>query len=103
MTRTVSVDGEDRVIPHFICGAGGYAVTPSQEVDKADMQALDLSDPEFKLHQFLKHYGYLRVTVTPTNGGNNGTLRVEFLSAAINSGTSPADTCVFDLETHQLL
>lgn len=103
MTRTVTVDGADRIIPHLVCGAGGYAITPSEEVDKTDMKALDTSDPEFKLHQFIEQYGFLRLTVTPTKGGNNGTLRVEFLSPSINSGTSPADTCLLDLETHQLL
>jgi uncharacterized protein YukJ len=103
MTRTVSAEGEDRVIPHFICGAGGYAISPSEEVDKTDMKILDTSDPEFKLHQFLKNYGFLRVTVTPKSGPENGTLRVEFLSPDINSGMTPADTSVLDLETHQLL
>lgn len=103
MTRTIAADGGERAIPHLVCGAGGYAINALQEVDKTDMQALDTSDPEFQLHQFLRHYGFLRLTITPTRAGKNGTLRMEFLSPAINAGASPADTCVLDLETHQLL
>jgi uncharacterized protein YukJ len=102
MTRTVTLDGEEREIPHIICGAGGYNITASQEVDEADMKVLDRSDPSAHLHQFLVHYGYMKVTVTPKSAGGNGTLRMEFFSPQISTAT-PADTCVLDLETHQLV
>jgi len=100
MTRTVQADGASRQIPHLICGAGGYNITASQEVDKSDMKASDATDPQFRLHQFLTHYGYMRLTVTPGSRGHHGTLRMEFLSPNVNSG-SPADVCVLDLDTHQ--
>jgi uncharacterized protein YukJ len=102
MTRTVPADGANRDIPHLVCGAGGYNIMASQEVDKADMKLQDTSDPQFRLHRFLAHYGYMKLTVTPKSSGKNGTLRIEFLSPNINSGGA-ADACVLDLETHELL
>ncbi len=102
MTRTISANGESREIPHLVCGAGGYNITASQEVDKADMKLQDTSDPQYRLHRFLTNYGYMRLTVTPKASAQNGTLRIEFLSPDINSGAA-ADACVLDLETHQLL
>jgi len=101
MTRTVQVEGKNRDIPHLVCGAGGYNINPQQEVDKADMKVLDTKDPKFHLHQFLAHYGYMKLTVTPQNGSVNGTLRMEFLSPNVNAGGA-ADTSVLDLQTHQL-
>jgi len=100
MTRTVQADGASRQIPHLVCGAGGYNITASQEVDAADMKIEDTSDPQFRLHQFLTHYGYMKLTITPASRTQHGTLRMEFLSPNINSG-APADACVFDLDTHQ--
>ena len=66
------------------------------------MKLQDTSDPQFRLHRFLAHYGYMKLTLTPPSGGENGTLRMEFFSPSINSGGA-ADACVLDLETHELL
>jgi len=100
MTRTVQADSASRQIPHLVCGAGGYNITASQEVDIADMKTQDSSDPQFRLHQFLAQYGYMKLTITPAAGKQHGTLRMEFVSPNINAG-SPADVCVFDLDAHQ--
>jgi hypothetical protein len=102
MTRDMTIDGEDWQVPHIICGAGGYNISASQEVDKSDMKLLDTSDKKAHLHQFLVHYGYMKVTVTPKSKDENGTLLMEFFSPKISASTA-ADTCTLDLETHQLL
>jgi uncharacterized protein YukJ len=99
MTRLLTVDGQPRQMPHFIAGSGGYANNPKQEINKKDMATQDISDKEFRLHNFLKGYGYLLVSVTP---GKPSTLRVEFHSPDINNGL-PADTCVLNLDTHQIM
>ena len=101
MTRTIDVAGQSHDVPHIVCGAGGYNITVSQEVDKADMKVQDSTDPKMQLHKFLAHYGYLTVTVTPKSGTENGTLRIDFLSPNIQSG-GPADTCILNLDTHRL-
>ena len=98
MSRLLTVDGEPWQIPHFIAGSGGYANKASHEVNKKDMATLDVSDPEFRLHNFMLGYGYLLVSVT---SGTPALLRVEFHSPDINNGLS-ADTCVLNLDTHQI-
>jgi hypothetical protein len=77
----------------------GYANKVNQEVNKKDMATQDVSDPEFRLHHFLMGYGYLLVSVSR---GNPSKLRVEFHSPDVNDGL-PADTCVLNLDTHQLM
>jgi hypothetical protein len=86
-------------IPHFIAGSGGYANKPSEEVDKKDMQTQDISDPEFRLHNYKMGYGYLLVTVAQ---GSPPTLRVEFHTPDSNNGLAD-DTCVLNLDTHQIM
>jgi hypothetical protein len=98
----VNAAGKNREIPHLVCGAGGYNINPTQEVDKMDMRLQDTSDPQFRLHRFLANYGYMKLTVTPKASGKNGTLRVEFFSPNINSGGA-ADACVLDLTAHKLI
>ncbi len=97
MSRLLTVNGKPREIPHFIAGSGGYANNPRQEVNAQDMKTQDVSDPEFRLHNFKLGYGYLLVTVTP---GNPATLRVEFRNPKSNNGLAD-DTCVLNLDTHQ--
>jgi len=99
MTRLVPIDSATWQIPHIIAGSGGYANKPSQEVNKKDMATQDVSDPEFRLHHFMMGYGYLLVTVSL---GAPPTLRVEFHSPEVNNGL-PADTCVLNLDDHQLM
>lgn len=99
MTRLVPIGGKTWQIPHLIAGSGGYANTVNQEVNKKDMATQDVSDPQFRLHHFLIGYGYLLITVSP---GSPSTLRVEFRSPNANNGL-PSDTCVLNLDTHQLM
>jgi uncharacterized protein YukJ len=99
MARLVPVGGKTWQIPHFIAGSGGYANKANQEVNKKDMATQDVSDPQFRLHNFMLGYGYLRATVTP---GSPAMLRVEFRSPDHNDGL-PADTCVLNLDTHQIM
>ena len=99
MTRLVPIDGDTWQIPHVIAGSGGYANKANQEVNKKDMATQDVSDPQFRLHNFLMGYGYLLVTISH---GNPSTLRVEFRSPDVNNGL-PMDTCVLNLDTHQLM
>jgi hypothetical protein len=99
MTRQVTVGNSKWQIPHLIAGSGGYANKPNQEVNKKDMKTQDVSDPEYRLHNFMIGYGYLLVTVTP---GTPSTMRIEFHSPDVNGGL-PADTCVLNLDTHQLM
>jgi uncharacterized protein YukJ len=100
MTREVTV-ARNKVwqIPHVIAGSGGYANKVNQEVNKNDMKTQDVSDPEFRLHHFMMGYGYLLVTVAQ---GNPSTMRLEFHSPNVNDGL-PADACVLNLDTHQLM
>jgi uncharacterized protein YukJ len=99
MSRTVTIGGKTRQIPHFIAGSGGYANNPRQEVNKNDMKAQDLSDPEFRLHNFKAAFGYLTVTVAASKPP---TLKVEFRSPKSNSGYTD-DSCVLNLDTHDYI
>ncbi len=101
MTRIVPAGG-GRQIPHIVCGAGGYNLSMKQEVDKADMKSEDTSDPQFRLHKFLLHYGYMKLTVTPKTSGKHGTAQFEFYSPNIVSGGA-ADVCTLDLQTNKLV
>jgi uncharacterized protein YukJ len=102
MTRLVPVGNKTWQIPHFIAGSGGYANNPTQEVNKKDMATQDINDPEFRLHNFMRGYGYLLVSVIPGTSSAPSTLRVEFRSPGINDGMA-ADTCVLNLDTHQTM
>jgi uncharacterized protein YukJ len=99
MTRLVQIAGDTWQIPHLIAGSGGYANKANQEVNKKDMATQDVSDPEFRLHHFMMGYGYLLVSVVP---GTPSQLRIEFRSPNVNDGL-PADTCVLNLDSHQLM
>ena len=88
-------------IPHLIAGSGGYANKVNQEVNKKDMATQNVSDPEFRLHNFMMGYGYLLITVSRGTGSTPSTLRIEFRSPDVNQGL-PADT-VLNLDTHQLI
>jgi len=104
MTRILTIGGQTWQIPHLIAGSGGYANKANQEVNKSDMATQNVSDPEFRLHNFMMGYGYLLVTVSPGTpaSGLPSTLRVEFRSPTLNQGM-PADTCVLNLDSHQLM
>lgn len=99
MTRLVPIGADSWQIPHVIAGSGGYANKANQEANKKDMATQDVSDPEFRLHNFMMGYGYLLVSVS---SGSPSQLRIEFRSPNVNNGL-PVDTCVLNLDTHQLM
>jgi uncharacterized protein YukJ len=100
MNRAVQVGSQNWQIPYVVAGSGGN-FNPSQEIDKPGVKLLDEKDPQFKLHRFLPHYGYLRITIRPKSRTANATLRIEFHSPEVNAGHPSADACVLDLKTHQ--
>ena len=102
MTRTLEIDNVAWQIPYMVVGAGGYNKDPKQEVNKKDMQLQDVSDPQFRLHQFFPAYGYLKVIVNAAAGNKAATLRMEYHSPDPSLGR-PADACTLDLKTHQIL
>jgi len=113
ITRTMTVGNKSTQTPYIIAGAGGYAVNPQQEIDKANVKLQDVSDPHFRLHNFLPNFGYLRLSVkskaanqASASAGSTKisvpTLRIEFRSTDPRLPT-PADACTVDLENHQLL
>lgn len=102
MTRSVRINNSDWQIPYIIAGAGAYNKNPRQEVSKQEMQVEDTSDPQYRLHQFLPAYGYLKLTVQKAVRNTPRTLRVECHSPDPGLG-KPADACVLDLTNHILL
>jgi hypothetical protein len=121
ITRTIAVAGKSAQTPYIIAGAGGFAVNPTTEIDKTEVKLEDVSDPQFRLHRFLPNFGYLKLTVATkaqnqaasarANSASRGaastiinvpTLRIEFRSTDPRLAT-PADTCILDLQNHQLL
>jgi hypothetical protein len=131
ITRVMTVANKSIQVPYIIAGAGGFAVTPSTEIDKADVKLEDISDPQFRLHRFLPNFGYLKITVaskaanqaatqtkhssrstaarkshqsgaTSRTKINVPTLRIEFRSVDPRLA-NPADVCIVDLQNRQIL
>jgi hypothetical protein len=102
MTRALTINNVEWQIPYMVVGAGGYNKDPRQEVNKTDMALQDVSDPQFRLHQFFPAYGYLKLTLNAAAGNKAATLRMEYHSPDPSLGR-PADACTLDLKTHQLL
>lgn len=102
MTRSLTINNAEWQIPYVVVGAGGYNKDPRQEVNKKDMALQDVSDPQFRLHQFFPAYGYLKLILQAAAGSKSGTLRMEYHSPDPSLGR-PADACVLDLKNHRLL
>lgn len=88
--------GQD--IPYVVTGAGGYAVTPSQEVGKDYMAQLMKSGT--KLANKIFESGYVRATVTKPASGDP-TLHFEYRCVQPKS-SSPDDVCTVNLATRKL-
>jgi hypothetical protein len=88
-------------IPYVMSGAGGYGITPSEEVGKAYMQQIGARNGGNALGCVVNESGYVRATVTkPANG--NPVLRFEYRSVKPKS-SQPDDECEIDLLSGRLL
>jgi uncharacterized protein YukJ len=96
--RVVRQDvGQD--VPCILSGAGGYAVTPSEEVGKSYMREITSSGT--RLGRVMYESGYVRATVTsPTRG--DPTLQFEYHSVK-QTTNEPDDVCTVNLRTNRLV
>jgi uncharacterized protein YukJ len=96
--RVVRQDvGQD--VPYVLTGAGGYAVTPAQEVGKSFMTQIAASGAKLGFVRF--ESGYVRATVTSPSRGDP-TLRFEYRSVK-PIGNGPDDVCTLNLRTSKLI
>ncbi len=96
--RVVRQDiGQD--LPYVLTGAGGYAVTPAQEVGKSYMAQIASSGA--RLGHVMFESGYVRATVTSPSRGDP-TLRFEYRSVK-PTGNGPDDVCTVNLRTNKLV
>jgi uncharacterized protein YukJ len=85
-------------LPYVMAGAGGYGVTPAEEVGKPYMAQIASSGS--RLSRILNESGYVRAMVTaPLHG--NATLRFEYHSVKQTSD-EPDDVCTVNLLTGTL-
>ncbi len=89
--------GQD--IPYIVTGAGGYAITPSQEIGKSYMAQLMKNGTRLANKVF--ESGYVRASLTKPGSGDP-TLQFEYRSVKPKS-SSPDDTCGINLRTGKLL
>jgi hypothetical protein len=96
--RVVRQDiGQD--VPYVLSGAGGYAISPLEEVGKTFMSGIAASGT--RLSRVLNESGYVRATVTnPARG--DATLRFEYHSVKQTSN-EPDDVCTVNLNTNKLV
>ena len=96
--RVVRQDtGQD--IPYVLTGAGGYAVTPGEEVGKSYMAKIASSGSRLGFKRF--ESGYVRATLTAPARGDP-TLRFEYRSVKPASN-APDDVCTINLNTNKLV
>jgi len=96
--RVVRQDtGQD--VPYVLTGAGGYAVTPGEEVGKSYMAQITASGSRLGFKMF--ESGYVRASVaSPARG--DPTLRFEYRSVKPASN-DPDDVCTVNLRTNKLV
>jgi hypothetical protein len=96
--RVVRQDtGQD--IPYVLTGAGGYAVTPGEEVGKSYMAKIATGGSRLGFKRF--ESGYVRATLTSPAKGDP-TLRFEYRSVKPASN-APDDVCTINLRTNKLV
>lgn len=96
--RVVRQDtGQD--IPYVLSGAGGYAITPGEEVGKNYMAQLMKNGMQMANKMF--ESGYVRAVVTSPASGDP-TLHFEYRSVKPKSN-APDDACTVNLRTNKLL
>jgi hypothetical protein len=96
--RVVRQDtGQD--IPYVMAGAGGYGISPAQEVGKSYMAEIAASGT--RLSRVMNESGYVRATVTRPSRGDP-TLKFEYRSVKQTSD-QPDDVCTVNLRTGKLV
>ena len=96
--RVVRQDtGQD--VPYVLSGAGGYAVTPGEEVGKSYMAQVTANGSRLGFKMF--ESGYVRASVTAPARGDP-TLRFEYRSVKPASN-DPDDVCTLNLRTSKLV
>jgi hypothetical protein len=88
------VNGKQQ-IPYVMSGAGGYGITPAEEVGKAYMQKIGTQAAANAMGCVVNESGYVRATVTSPKG-SHPTLRFEYRSVKPKS-SQPDDSCAVDL------
>jgi hypothetical protein len=88
------VNGKQQ-IPYVMSGAGGYGITPAEEVGKAYMQKIGAQTAANAMGCVVNESGYVRATVTSPKG-SHPTLRFEYRSVKPKS-SQPDDSCAVDL------
>ena len=96
--RVVRQDAK-RDVPYVLTGAGGYAVTPGEEVGKSYMAQIASSGA--RLGHVMFESGYVRAAVTKPSHGDP-TLRFEYRSVKPTSN-GPDDVCSVNLRTNKLV
>jgi uncharacterized protein YukJ len=89
--------GQD--IPYFVVGAGGYAITPGEEVGKTYVAQLMKNGTQLANKMF--ESGFARATLTSPSHGDP-TLRFEYRSVKPKSN-GPDDVCTINLRTNKLV
>jgi uncharacterized protein YukJ len=89
-------------IPYVMSGAGGYGITPSEEVGKTYMQQIGATGNGNQLGCVINESGYVRATVARPASGS-ATLQFEYRSVKPRSGSQPDDRCVVDLPSGRLV
>lgn len=97
--QTVGTKKQD--VPYVMSGAGGYGISPQEEVDKAYMQKIGAQDKGNQLGCVVNESGYVRATVTKPAKGNP-TLKFEYRSVKPASSL-PDDSCTLDLVAGKVL
>ncbi len=87
-------------IPYVMSGAGGYGITPSEEVGKAYMQKIGAQGNGNCLGCVVNESGYVRATITNPKG-SHPTLRFEYRSVKPKS-SGPDDSCTVNLISGRL-
>ncbi len=88
-------------IPYVMSGAGGYGITPSEEVGKAYMQKIGAQGNGNQLGCVIDESGYVRATISSPSSGTP-TLQFEYRSVNPKS-SQPDDTCTVNLISGQLV
>jgi hypothetical protein len=89
--------GQD--IPYFVVGAGGYAITPGEEVGKTYVAQLMKNGTQLANKMF--ESGFARATLTSPSH-SDPTLRFEYRSVKPKSN-GPDDVCTINLRTNKLV